>query len=128
MSSMVGMLGKAMAVEARLGRRGSNAVELVFRDGPAEPLATAGQGGGGPEEPLATGVQGAGDTKKGKLGTLLGFRNGGVGKHSLVAADGRALVVESVSGAPSNVCAVDGTVVGRLQRGDDESVASDADG
>jgi hypothetical protein len=108
------MLGKGTAVEARLGRRTSNALELVFRDGPEEPLATA--------------VQGAGDSKKGKLGALLGFKNGGVGTHSLVASDGRGLWVESVSGAPTVVRSDERAIVGKLERGDEQSFARDADG
>lgn len=111
---VVGMLRKSTVVEARLRRRTSNALELVFRDGTDDPLAVA--------------TQGTGDSKKGKLGTLLGFKNGGVGKHGLVAADGRSLMVESISGAPSIVRADDGRDVGHLERGDDRSVARDAEG
>jgi hypothetical protein len=109
---MPGLLGDELTVEARLARRTSNALHLVFRTGPDDPIATASQG--------------AGDGKGAKLGTLLGFKNGGPGKHGLVVGD-RHLVVHTANTSPSTV--LDGDVeLGRLERDADSSRVLAADG
>jgi len=101
-----GFLGSNRAVQARLGRRTSNALELVFRAGPGDPLAVAHQNGGG----------GVGA----KFGTLLGFKNGGLGTHSLVAGDGDPrLLVATAKGPKTVVTSGDGSPFGVIERADD---------
>jgi hypothetical protein len=79
----------AVMIDGRIERATSNALRLVFRSGPGEPLGVA--------------KQGAGDGKGRKLGVLFGFKNGGTGTHVLTFADGSTLAVESKDGQPSEL-------------------------
>ena len=68
-------------------------------------------------------TQGAADGRGAKLGTLFGFKNGGPGRHGLVAGDKtRHLVVATVDSAPTEVTDAEGARVGELERGDEETV------
>src|SRR5947208_17064254 len=85
----------------------SNALRITFSDGPGEPTAV--------------GVQGAGDGKGKKFATLLGFKNGGPGKHVLPFADGSTLQVESREMQPTIITSADGTEFATVHRGDTTS-------
>jgi hypothetical protein len=90
-------------IEGRVVHKKSNALQIAFYDGPGDPIAT--------------GVQGAGDGKGKKFGILLGFKNGGTGRHRLTYADGRSLDVNSLDGAPSTFTSEDGEPVATVTRG-----------
>ncbi|WP_375479436.1 hypothetical protein [uncultured Jatrophihabitans sp.] len=79
----------AVLIDGRIERATSNALRMVFRDGPGEPLGVA--------------KQGAGDGRGKKLGVLFGFKNGGTGTHELTFANGSVLTVESKDGRPSEL-------------------------
>ena len=79
----------AVMIDGRIERATSNALRLVFRTGPGEPLGVA--------------RQGAGDGRGKKIGVLFGFKNGGTGNHLLTFADGSTLGIESNSGKPSEL-------------------------
>jgi hypothetical protein len=66
-------------------------------------------------------VQGAVDGKGKKFATLLGFKNGGPGKHVLTFADGTTLQVESREAKPTIVTSADGTEFATVHRGDTTS-------
>jgi hypothetical protein len=106
LAAVSGLLGSNRVVQARLGRRTSNALELVFRAGPGDPLAVATQNGGG-----GTGA---------KFGTLLGFKNGGPGTHSLVSQDGSRGGLVATATGPKTVVTGDGEApFGVIERVDD---------
>ncbi|MCU1477744.1 MAG: hypothetical protein JWQ64_2437 [Subtercola sp.] len=124
-------------ITGRVSRSASNVLELTFTDGrddeAAEPLGVARQGG----------AEGAG----GRLGILFGFKNGGLGRHSLTtraalsgsalsesglsgsapSGSGSSLVIESKAGGESVVTGASGPVV-RITRGETSSVVESAGG
>ncbi len=105
---MAPLLGDRTIVEATIGRALSNALGLSFRAGPGPPFAEA--------------HQGRGDGTGSKLGVLLGFKNGGVGKHSLTSAGGdRRLTVETRTGASTLVTDEALGPLGSLERTDEAS-------
>ena len=104
----------AFVIEARAVHKTSNALKLTFADGPGEPLAV--------------GTQGTGDGKGKKFATLLGFKNGGTGTHSLTLNDGSSFVVESKDGKPSEFARSDGTGVATAHRGATTSIVSSGGG
>jgi hypothetical protein len=95
--------GGPTVIEGQIGRKLSNALTIVFRDGPGDPIAT--------------GVQGAGDSALGKLGMLFGFRNGGTGNHVVTYRDGAALRIASRDMAPTVLTRLDGTQIATVHRG-----------
>ncbi|MCU1482677.1 MAG: hypothetical protein JWQ19_3463 [Subtercola sp.] len=105
-------------VNGRLSRASGNALVQTFDDGP-----TTSESGAGP---LAVARQGGAEGAGGKLGILFGFKNGGLGKHSLTTRAGTALTVESSAGGLSSI--FEGSRrLARITRGDDSTVV-DVDG
>jgi hypothetical protein len=100
-------------IDGRVGRKTSNALTIGFHAGPGDPFAV--------------GVQGARDSRAKKLGTLFGFKNGGVGNHELRFADGSVVRVASRDGKPSEFSDGSGAPLASVQRGD-TSVALLPDG
>jgi hypothetical protein len=90
-------------IEGRVVHKKSNALQIAFHDGPGEPIAV--------------GLQGASEGKGKKLGILLGFKNGGTGKHRLTYSDGRILEVTSRDGAPSIFTTADDAPLATVTRG-----------
>src|SRR3954447_25439211 len=90
-------------IEARVVHKTSNALKMNFTDGPGEPFAV--------------GVQGVGDSRAKKFGTLLGFNNGGTGKHQVTYRDGSVLGVTSREQQPTLLTTGDGTALATVNRG-----------
>lgn len=90
-------------IQGMVVHKTSNALRITFSDGPGEPCAV--------------GVQGAGDGKGKKFATLLGFKNGGPGKHVLTFADQSTLQIESREQQPTIITNPDGTEFATVHRG-----------
>jgi hypothetical protein len=101
---MTGPSHQPTVIGGRVVHKKSNALQITFHDRSGDPLAT--------------GVQGVGDGMAKKFGTLLGFKNGGTGKHRLTYRDGRAIGIESLSGAPSVFTQEGGRPLATIERGD----------
>jgi hypothetical protein len=97
-------------IEARAVRKTSNAIEVVFLDGPTD-------------DALAIARQGAADGLGSKAAVLFGFKNGGIGTHVVTYRDGSALHVKSGNQVPTEVTRPDGVTVCTIERGDTESIA-----
>jgi len=94
------LLGSHTLVDARTGRKVSNALTLTYRSDAQGPIAVGRQGGN-------------------KLGILLGFKNGGSGDHVLRDGEGiERLVVCSRNEGPTTITDPAGAVVGAITRGD----------
>lgn len=94
------VLGDRTVVDARVGRKLDNALTLTYRSGPGEPFATATQGGG-------------------RLGILLGFKNGGSGTHLVEGSAGAGMLrVECLRDRPTVVSTGEGHPVGAIARGE----------
>ncbi len=91
-------------IEGRVVHKKSNALEITFHDGPGDPLAV--------------GVQGRGDGRGKKLGILFGFKNGGVGSHTVTYRDDSVFNVVSKDGAPSLFTRTDGSEIATITRGE----------
>jgi len=100
-------------VRGSAGRKVSNALTLDFAVDADTTVATSQQGGG--------------DGTGRKLGVLFGFKNGGVGQHSLVGANGVSLIVETREVEPALVRTETGEELGQLERAE-TSTARAADG
>ncbi|UFS60521.1 hypothetical protein [Subtercola endophyticus] len=108
-------LPSIVIVNGRLSRAAGNALVQTFDDGP-----TTSEPGG---EPLAVARQGGAEGAGGKLGILFGFKNGGLGKHSIVTRAGSTLTVESSAGGVSTVS--DGPLeLARITRGEESTVVA----
>jgi len=80
----------AYALDGKASRKKNNALAMEFVDG----------------ERVASAVQSGGDSRTKRVAVLMGFRNGGPGRHAINYADGREWIVEVGEGAPVQV--VDG--------------------
>src|SRR5438045_5416024 len=91
----MGLLGGAVTVEGRTGRKVSNALTLTFKVGEGLPLAVATQGGG--------------------IGVLLGFKNGGSKGHFKLTGPGGVDVLDvDCTRDRTTVTRADGAVVGTI--------------
>jgi hypothetical protein len=122
-------------ITGRVSRPASNDLMLTFSDGPDDDAA----------EPLAVARQGGAEGVGGKLGILFGFKNGGLGRHSLKthsgsgsgsssgpgpgsgAGSGSTLTVETKAGGESIVSGAMGPVY-RITRGETSTVIESAGG
>ncbi|MEP6477925.1 MAG: hypothetical protein ABJB03_00925 [Rhodoglobus sp.] len=100
-------------IDGRVGRKLGNALTMTFSSGAANPVATALQGG-------AAGFGG-------KLAILLGFRNGGQGRHTLTYPDGSKLIIPVRDWDPTPITRGDGSPVATITRAE-TSVATLPDG
>jgi hypothetical protein len=99
--------GGVTVIDGRVVHKASNALKITFQDGPGDPFAV--------------GVQNAGEGKGKKFGMLLGFKNGGPGRHVVTYTDGSALIVTSRDSQPTLLSRPDGTEFGVVERGDESS-------
>jgi hypothetical protein len=90
-------------IEGRIARKTSNALKLTFQDGAGESVGEA--------------IQGGADGKGAKFATLLGFKNGGPGRHRLTYPDGSTLLVTSRERQPTLIARGDGVELATINRG-----------
>jgi hypothetical protein len=103
----MGLLSTATTVDARTGRKTSNALTLTFRVGEGDPIAVASQAGG--------------------IGVLLGFKNGGKGSFAIKGPGGEATA--DCQQDRTTMTAADGRPVGTIdEEGNGSAAFRDADG
>ncbi|MDG3009480.1 hypothetical protein G4X40_04895 [Rhodococcus sp. D2-41] len=95
--------GAGLVIEARVQQPAQDALQLVFRCGTGEPIATADQG--------------VFDALGHRMGGSLGFESGGSGIHRLAVHDGPVLYISSGCGLPTVVSTADGQEVALITRG-----------
>jgi nitroreductase len=101
------------ALDGKTSRKKNNALALEFVDSSG---------------PVATAVQSADDGRKTRMSILMGWRNGGPGRHVVSFADGRKHIVEVGShGAPTRVLGADDQPLGTITAGSPSEYRS-ADG
>lgn len=107
------------ALDGKAVRKKNNALSLQFIDG---------------NGPVATALQSGDDGRKARMAILMGWRNGGAGRHAVDFADGRRQIVEVsdefpvrvfdganqelatiAAGAPSSYRSADGAIVLSLE-------------
>lgn len=89
-------------IEGRVVHRMPNALQIMFRTGP--------------DDPLAVGVQGAGNSVFARMAIRFGFGTSGVGIHRIAYADGSVVWVESKKTDPTVLTRGDGTRLGMIHR------------
>lgn len=103
----MGMLGEATVVDARTGRKLNNALTLTFKTSPEDTIAVAAQAG--------------------SPWVLLGFKNtGDTGRFTLKGPAGNLVLDCEVR--RTTVTTAAGTLVGTVERVDDDGVLRGADG
>lgn len=90
------------ALDAKISRKKSNALALQCVD-------TNGA--------VASAVQSGADGRMTRMSILMGWRNGGPGRHLITYADGRTQVVEVTENAPVRVLAGDGQQLATITAG-----------
>ncbi|MGN6605695.1 MAG: hypothetical protein ACTHMS_01605 [Jatrophihabitans sp.] len=90
------------ALDAKASRRKNNALALQVVDDTGA---------------VATAVQSSADGRRTRTAVLMGWRNGGAGRHGVTFADGREQVVEVAGGAPTRVLDAGGAVVATITPG-----------